>query len=208
MSDWINRRKKDQYYRKAKQEKFRSRAIYKLVQLNQKYRFLNNASVIIDVCCAPGSWIQAIQSIIGKDVYILGIDINNVRPIKGNVKLLKADITSPEISKKIQSLIPRKVDLVLSDCSMKTSGTSSLDVERQNYLVECTFNNITKQFLKMNGHFISKVFQGPSINNIKREFQKHFKFTKFTKPKASISKSREMYLICKYYCNKRSENDI
>ena len=82
---------------------------------------------------------------------------------------------------------------------MKTSGASNLDVERQNYLVSCTFENIVKPLLKKDGHFVSKVFQGGSINEIKKNFQTYFTFCKFTKPRSSLSSSREMYLICKNY---------
>ncbi|MHA1751860.1 MAG: SAM-dependent methyltransferase [Candidatus Helarchaeota archaeon] len=199
MSNWINKRKKDIYYRRSKREKYRSRAAYKLLQLNQKYKFLRNISIVIDICCAPGSWIQAIQSIKGKNILILGIDINDIRPIPGNVKFLKFNITSPEITKKIGPLLPNKADLIISDCSMHTSGISNLDVERQNYLIKCAFEYIVKPFLKKDGHFISKVFQGSNINNIKKEFKLYFKFVRFTKPKASLDTSREMYLICKNF---------
>ncbi|MHA1230347.1 MAG: SAM-dependent methyltransferase [Candidatus Helarchaeota archaeon] len=197
MSSWINKRKKNGFYRKAKRENYRSRASYKLIQLNEKYRFLNNVNVVIDVCCAPGSWIQVIQSICGKNVFILGIDINKIKEIKGNVIFIQHDITDPSITGIIKEKLPDNADIVIADCSMKTSGVHNLDVERQNYLVECTFEFIVKKFLKKGGHFVSKIFQGPNINNIKRNYMEFFKFVRFTKPKASLSSSREMYLICK-----------
>ena len=200
MSDWIKKRKREGYYKKAKREHHRSRAYYKLIHLNDKYKFLNHqVKEVIDVCCAPGGWIEAIQSVLGNKVFILGIDMNKIKPFDGNFSFLKADITQPEIKKLLLERFPDKVDLVVADCSMKTSGASNLDVERQNYLVQCTFENIVKPALKKGGHFVAKVFQGRSIYEIKKDFQDHFSFCKFTKPKSSLPSSREMYLICKDY---------
>ena len=199
MSNWIKDRKKDEYYKKAKRGNFRSRATYKLTQLNKKYKFLNNAKIVIDVCCAPGGWIQAIQSAIGKNVFILGIDINRIKSIEGNVKLLQADLKDSDINSKIGEILTNKADVVVADCSMNTSGTSNLDIERQNYLVNCIIENITIPFLKKGGHFITKVFQGSNTKNIKNNLKKNFKFIKYVKPKASLSRSREIYLVCKYF---------
>ncbi|MBD3229755.1 MAG: 23S rRNA (uridine(2552)-2'-O)-methyltransferase [Candidatus Lokiarchaeota archaeon] len=199
MTKWMKKRKKEEYYRKAKKQGYRSRATYKLIQLNRKYNLLSGARSIIDICCAPGGWIQAIQSILGNDVYILGIDKSNLKPIEGNVDLLQGDITEEEIINSISNYISDKVDVIVSDCSMKTIGASNLDVERQNYLVTSAFKNIVQPFLKTGGHFIAKVFQGRNTNNIKNDLKHCFRFIKFTKPKASLKNSRELYLICKLY---------
>ena len=197
--NWIKKRRNEEYYKKSKQDHFRSRAAYKLIQLNDKYHFLNNAKIVIDVCCAPGSWIQAIQAVLGNTALVIGIDINKTTPVEGNVFLLQEDITNPDVSNKVNEHISEKADVIISDCSMKTSGTTSLDVERQNYLVTCTFENLVKKVLKAGGHFVAKVFQGPEINAIKKQFQRSFNFVKFSKPKSSLSSSKEMYLVCKGY---------
>ena len=199
MSDWIKKRRREEYYRRSKRENYRSRAAYKLIQLNKKYNLLKNVKVVIDVCSAPGGWIQAIRSEVGDSVYILGIDKNKLSPLKGNTELIQGDIVNKEIIEEIAKKIPDKADVVVSDCSMKTIGASNVDVERQNFLVSCVFENIAIPFLKKGGHFLAKIFQGRNINDIKRDFQKYFKFVKFTKPKASVKSSREIYLVCKNF---------
>lgn len=200
MSDWIKKRRREEYYRRSKRDNYRSRAAYKLIQLNKKYNLLKNANVVIDVCSAPGGWIQAIRSEVGDSVFILGIDKNSISPIGGNTEFIQGDIThKEEIIEEIAKNIPDKADVIVSDCSMKTIGSSNVDVERQNYLVSCVFENIAIPFLKKGCHFLAKIFQGRNTSNIKKELKKYFSFVKFTKPRASIKSSREIYIVCKNF---------
>ncbi|MDI6805548.1 MAG: RlmE family RNA methyltransferase, partial [Candidatus Bathyarchaeia archaeon] len=120
---WIQERKRDYYYKKAKEEKYRSRAAYKLFEAVQKYHFIKHGDVIVDLGAAPGGWVQAARKIVGGKGFVLGVDIKPIEPFpQSNVRTITADITEQETIKQILQMLPREADAVISDASPNISG--------------------------------------------------------------------------------------
>ena len=192
---WLRARKREYYYRKAKKEKYRSRAAYKLLQAVEKYRFIKPGDVVVDLGAAPGGWIQASRKIVGDEGFVLGVDVRPIEPIDlPNVFTLTADITEPQMAKRILELLPRPADVVLSDISPNVSGVWELDHARQIDLAQHSLR-IAASILRTGGNFFVKVFQGDLLNNFVKEVRRYFDFVKLVKPKASRARSAEIYLL-------------
>jgi len=191
--DWLKKRKRDFYYRKAKLEGLRSRAAYKLKQLDKKFKIFKGVKKVLDLCCAPGGWLQYSLSRIGEDGLIIGVDLVEIAPLP-NVRFIRGDITREETLEKIVKVANGKIDLVLSDCSPNVSGIWELDHARQIYLAETSLK-IARKVLRKGGKFVVKVFQGDLFNNYLDKVREFFKIVKVTKPEASRKESAEMYVI-------------
>jgi len=193
----LNRRlRKDYYYRLAKKEGFRSRAAYKLIQIQEKYRFIKRGDVVVDLGAAPGGWLQVSRKIVGEDGFVLGVDVKPIKPLEyENVKTLIADIKNSETIKLIIGMLPEKADVVLSDLAPNVSGIWELDHARQIDLAEKALK-IASKILKIGGTFLVKLFQGDMTNNYISEARKLFSKVKLIKPKASRARSAEIYLLC------------
>ncbi len=191
--DWLKKRKRDFYYRKAKLEGLRSRAAYKLKQLDKKFKIFKGVKKVLDLCCAPGGWLQYSLSRIGEDGLIIGVDLVEIAPLP-NVRFIRGDITREETLEKIVKVANGKIDLVLSDCSPNVSGIWELDHARQIYLAETSLK-IARKVLRKGGKFVVKVFQGDLFNNYLDKVRELFKIVKVTKPEASRKESAEMYII-------------
>jgi 23S rRNA (uridine2552-2'-O)-methyltransferase len=188
--------KKDYYYRKAKQEKYRSRAAFKLKQLNKKFKIVKKGDVVLDMGAAPGGWMQVLREIVGDKGLVLGVDLNDIRPIKSeNVRAIKGDFTKAEVAREIKGIIPR-ADAVVSDASPDISGVWDIDHFRS---VELSRNAllIARDVLKPGGNFLIKVFQGAETEEFFREVKDAFGYAKRTKPKASRDTSAEIYIVGK-----------
>ncbi|MEX2702370.1 MAG: RlmE family RNA methyltransferase [Candidatus Baldrarchaeota archaeon] len=191
--DWLKKRRRDFYYRKAKLEGLRSRAAYKLEQLDKKFKIFKGVKKVLDLCCAPGGWLQYSLSRIGEDGLIIGVDLVEIAPLP-NVYFIQGDITREETLEKIVKVANGKIDLVLSDCSPNVSGIWELDHARQIYLAETSLK-IARKVLRKGGKFVVKVFQGDLFNNYLDKVREFFKIVKVTKPEASRKESAEMYVI-------------
>jgi len=191
--DWLKKRRRDFYYRKAKLEGLRSRAAYKLEQLDKKFKIFKGVKKVLDLCCAPGGWLQYSLSRIGEDGLIIGVDLVEIAPLP-NVYFIQGDITREETLEKIVKVANGKIDLVLSDCSPNVSGIWELDHARQIYLAETSLK-IARKVLRKGGKFVVKVFQGDLFNNYLDKVRAFFKMVKVTKPEASRKESAEMYII-------------
>mgnify|MGYP000291762274 FL=1 len=191
--DWLKKRRRDFYYRKAKLEGLRSRAAYKLEQLDKKFKIFKGVKKVLDLCCAPGGWLQYSLSRIGNDGLIIGVDLVEIAPLP-NVYFIRGDITREETLEKIVKVANGKIDLVLSDCSPNVSGIWELDHARQIYLAETSLK-IARKVLRKGGKFVVKVFQGDLFNNYLDKVRAFFKMVKVTKPEASRKESAEMYII-------------
>jgi len=192
---WIKERKRDYYYRKAKEEKFRSRAAYKLLQAIKKHRFIKPGHVVVDLGAAPGGWTQASRRIVGGSGFVLGVDLKHVEPIDlPNVRTVTGDITDSQITQNIRELLPRSADVVISDVSPNISGIWELDHARQIDLARHSLR-IATSVLRPRGNFFVKVFQGDMLNDFVKEVKQHFSFVKLVKPKASRAKSSELYVL-------------
>ncbi|MHA1379851.1 MAG: SAM-dependent methyltransferase [Candidatus Helarchaeota archaeon] len=196
MTNWIKKHKDEHYYKKAKSEKFKSRAAYKLLEINSHFKILKNAKVIIDLCCAPGSWIQVLERKLSKidDFSIIAVDLVDIDIRKDFMKFVKGDITNDDLILKIKEELPRLADLLISDCSPKLIGAREIDHVRQIFLAECALK-IAKECLRVGGVFITKVFQGDMLEQYKKEVLKNFHSCRVYKPRASSKKSREHYLL-------------
>lgn len=192
---WIQDRKRDYYYKKAKTENYRSRATYKLSQVVRKYHFINRGDVVVDLGAAPGGWIQAARKIVGKTGFVLGVDLKPIAPFPQEyVRTLMADFTEPETLQQIIDFLPRKADVVLSDASPNISGIWEVDHARQIDLASQALE-IALNLLRRSGNFFVKVFEGDLLGGFVGKVGNHFESAKVLKPKASRAKSSELFLL-------------
>jgi len=192
---WVRERKKEYYYRKAKEEKYRSRATYKLLQAVKKYRFIKLGDVVVDLGAAPGGWIQACRKIAGDNGFVLGVDLEQIQPFdSSNVRTIVGDVTDPQTIQQIKEFLPHPADVVVSDVSPNVSGVWELDHARQIDLARYSLQ-IATSILKPKGNFFAKVFEGDMLNDFVKEVKQHFAFVKLVKPKASRARSAELYII-------------
>ena len=192
--DWINRQHRDIYVKKSKQEGFRSRAVYKLQEINDKHKVLKNGLSVIDLGDAQGGWSQfVIQKY--KKCKLLSIDLKKMEPI-GNSYQIIGDFNEENSKKKIITYFNEKVDLVMSDMAVNTSGNKNLDsVVTGELCLEAL--RFAKDQLKPNGSFVSKIFMGSSFNEIVGEAKLTFKEINIYKPPSSRKESKESFIICK-----------
>tara|TARA_Y100001970_G_scaffold27410_1_gene33428 strand:- start:1702 stop:2313 length:612 start_codon:yes stop_codon:yes gene_type:complete len=192
--EWINRQHRDIYVKKSKQEGFRSRAVYKLQEINDKHRILKNGLSVIDLGAAPGGWSQfVIQKY--KKCKLLSIDLKEMEPI-GNSYQIVGDFNEESSKEKIITYFKEKVDLVLSDMAVNTTGNKNLDsVVTGELCLEAL--RFAKDQLKSNGCFASKIFMGSTFNEIVGEAKLVFKEINIYKPPSSRKASKESFIICK-----------
>ncbi|RPF73754.1 MAG: RlmE family RNA methyltransferase [Rickettsiales bacterium TMED289] len=193
--NWIIKQKRDVYVRRSKIEGFRSRAVYKLMEIDEKFKVLKNGQYILDLGGAPGSWSQYLSKRL-KNVKLLSIDLLEIEKIK-NVKIIKGDFTSDEYKKKIKNFFNSKIDTIISDMAVNTSGNKNLDAIVTGELV-LEAMEFSRGMLKTNGQFVSKIFMGSSLNEILSISKKYFKETHIYKPPSSRNDSKETFLISKF----------
>jgi 23S rRNA (uridine2552-2'-O)-methyltransferase len=188
---------KDYYYKKAKKEQFLARSVYKLEEIDQKYKVLRKNDFVLDLGYSPGSWIQYTSSAIGKDGLVVGVDlkeINNKLLNLQNVKLFKKDIFDINGLGDIE--VDRQFDVVLSDMAPDTTGIKQVDQIRSLDLVEKVFK-ILPLFLKKGGNFVIKVFEGHEAQVFLKSHKNLFKELKYFRPKSTRSVSKEFFVIGK-----------
>ncbi len=192
---WVRERQRDYYHRKAKEEKYRSRAAYKLLEAAKKYRFIKSGDIVVDLGAAPGGWMQAARKIVGEKGFVLGVDVRFIEPLNvPNVQTVIGDITDSQMIENIKKLLPRPADAVISDVSPNISGVWELDHARQIDLAQRSLL-IARGIMKTRGNFFVKVFQGDMLKDFIREVKHHFGFVKLVKPKASRPKSAEIFVL-------------
>ena len=192
---WIQNRKRDYYYKKAKAENYRSRATYKLSQAAAKYHFIRKDDVVVDLGAAPGGWIQAARKIVGKKGFVLGVDLKPIEPFPQEyVRTIVADMAESETLQQILDFLPRKADVVLSDASPNISGVWEVDHARQIDLAAQALK-IALSVLHPSGNLFVKVFEGDMLADFVKTVEKRFVTVKVIKPKASRAKSSEMFLL-------------
>ena len=192
---WLNERKNEYYFKKAKEENYRSRSTYKLIQANEKYCFIRLRDIVVDLGAAPGGWIQAARKMTGKHGYVLGVDLKPIEPFTQEyIRTIIADFTEPGTVDQIRSFIPRKADVVLCDAAPNVTGVWEVDHARQIDLAEKALE-IAQCILRPNGSFFVKVFEGEMLNDFLLNVKSLFEEVKLVKPQASRQKSSEMYLL-------------
>ena len=189
--------KKDHYRKLAHEQGYRSRASYKLKEINKSYRIIGPGSYVLDLGCAPGGWLQVARQISGNQGKVLGIDLSFVEDLPG-VEIIRGNIEDPDILEQIMSFFNRKVDSVICDLSPNVSGNWSVDHATQISL-NYSAVRIMDQVLNKKGNALFKVFDGEYSAEFFDFMKKKFIKTKRTKPNASRKPSSELYCICLGY---------
>ena len=193
--DWINKQRKDIYVRRSKIEGYRSRAVYKLEEIEKKFKIFRNGISIIDLGAAPGGWSQYLSKNI-KNAKILSIDLIEMEKIN-NTFQIKGDFTESDSKKQIKDYFGEKVDIVLSDMAANTTGNKNMDSLVTGELCMEAMD-FAKEILKIDGKFVSKILMGSLFNDILLKAKKSFKKVNIYKPPASRKNSKESFIICKF----------
>ena len=192
-NSWKIKQHRDQFFKKSKTLGYRSRASFKLIELNQKFKFIKKNSTLLDLGSSPGGWTQVANKIIisGK---ILSIDIRDMDPVK-KVKFIKNDILDDDTKDNVIKYFNGKLDVIISDMAADTTGNKSLDSIRTNQLCANVIN-FSQDILKPKGVLVSKIFMGEDFIEVKNLAKSIFKKVNFFKPESSRSESKETYLHC------------
>jgi len=196
--DWLIKQKRDPFFQSSKIEGFRSRSAYKLIEMDQKFKFLNKNSSLLDLGASPGGWSQVARKKI-KTGKILAVDIKTMEKIN-NVDFIRGDFCEDNIYKKIILYFNRKIDVVLSDMAANTSGNKALDSYRTGELCLKAMD-LSKEILDKNGIFLSKIFMGSIFQEINDKAMNNFKKVVKYKPLSSKKESKEIYIFCKGILN-------
>ncbi len=192
---WLQEHHADQYVLKARKEGYRSRAVYKLIELQEKDHLLKQGQFVIDLGAAPGGWTEYASQFCASKGKIIAVDVLPMEPV-ADVSIVEGDFTEDSVLNEIMDLVNNQpVDLVLSDMAPNISGIETVDQPKSMYLVELAFDMATS-VLGKNGTFVVKMFQGEGFDEVVKDFRAAFKVVKFRKPSASRSRSREVYAVC------------
>lgn len=191
---WMHEHLNDEYVKKAQKEGYRSRAVYKLLEIIEKSQIINKGDRILDLGAAPGGWSQVAAKIVGKSGQVIASDILSIEEISG-VNFLQGDFTEQSVYDELITLTEgSSIDIVLSDMAPNMSGQLSVDQPKSIYLAELAIDLAVKTLSK-NGHFIVKIFQGDGFDDYVKNARKVFKKVSIIKPKASRPRSKEVYLL-------------
>ncbi|MCB1752764.1 MAG: 23S rRNA (uridine(2552)-2'-O)-methyltransferase RlmE [Gammaproteobacteria bacterium] len=191
---WLDRHVRDEYVKRAQAEGYRSRAAYKLLELQQQDKLLRSGQIVVDLGAAPGGWSQIAQRIVGSAGRVLALDILPMDPIAG-VEFIQGDFREQEALASLRELLGgEQVDLVISDMAPNVSGVAAVDQPKAIYLCEIALD-LAREVLKPGGGFVVKVFQGEGSDAFIRELRSSFARVVTRKPRASRPKSREVYLV-------------
>ena len=191
---WLNEHTHDAFVQLAKKEGYRSRAAYKLLEINQKDNLLKPGMLVVDLGSAPGSWSQVVSKKVKQYGKVFALDVLSMEPIEG-VSFLQGDITEPEVLRQLENkLHDQKVDLVISDMAPNMTGTAVIDQAKSYYLAELAAD-FAKNYLQSDGRFLIKVFQGSRYNDYIKLLKNQFLQVVIRKPQASRNRSNELYLL-------------
>jgi 23S rRNA (uridine2552-2'-O)-methyltransferase len=194
---WNVERKNEHYYKMAKKQQYRSRASYKLLQINKRFKIIKSQDKVVDLGAAPGGWSQVALEAVGEEGLVIGVDLEWIRPFdEENYLTVRGDFTEEEILIKIKSLLHGMAQVVISDASPKLSGIKDIDNLRSADLADNALK-VCDHLLTHSGNFIMKVFQGSEFDNIIKNIKERFKIVKTTKPPSSKKGSVEMYVVAK-----------
>ena len=192
--NWVNKQRRDIYVRQSKVDGYRARSAYKLIEIDEKFKVFKGGLSIIDIGAAPGSWSQYAFKI-AKNGKLISIDLKKMEPIGKSIQI-QGDFTDIEIQDEIKNNLNGKVDVVMSDMAVDTTGIKNIDsIQTGELCIEAM--KFAKDLMKDNGYFISKIFMGGTFNEIVAEGKKYFKEIKIFKPKSSRKDSKESFIICR-----------
>ena len=191
---WMHEHLSDEFVKKAKKEGYRSRAVYKLLEIIEKNKIIQNGDIVLDLGAAPGGWSQVAVKFVGSSGKVIASDILPIDEING-VNFLQGDFTEQSVYDDLLKMTDgSKVNVVLSDMAPNMSGQLSVDQPKSMYLAELAIDMATKT-LEINGSFVVKVFQGDGFDDYLQNARKTFKKVSVIKPKASRPRSKEVYLL-------------
>ncbi len=191
--NWVNKQRRDTYVRQSKVDGYRARSAYKLIEIDEKFKIFKGGISVIDIGAAPGSWSQYAAKV-AKSGRLISIDLKEMEPI-GNTVQIQGDFTEENIQDEIKKHVKTKVDVVMSDMAVNTTGIKNIDsIQTGELCKEAMF--FAKDLLTDKGYFISKIFMGGTFNEIVAEGKKYFKEVKVFKPKSSRKDSKESFIIC------------
>ena len=192
--NWVNKQRRDSFFKQYKVDGYRAGAAYKLIEIDDKFKIFKGGITVIDIGAAPGSWSQYAEKVT-KSGRLISIDLKKMEPI-GNTVQIQGDFTEQIIQDEIKKYTTTKVEVVMSDMAVNTTGIKNIDsIQTGELCKEAMF--FAKDLLKENGFFISKIFMGGTFNEIVAEGKKYFKEVKVFKPKSSRKDSKESFIICR-----------
>ena len=195
---WLLRQLNDPFVEKAKKEGYRSRAAFKILEINEKYGLINPSSVVVDLGSTPGGWSQVASKLVkfGKG-QVIALDINPMEPLP-DVEFILGDFTQDETLQKLIEIAPNQVDVVISDMAAPACGVPAVDHDRIMYLLELALE-FAHSHLKTGGHFVAKVLKGGTEGKLLLNLKKSFSKVHHFKPKSSRSDSAESYVVALGY---------
>ena len=192
--NWINKQRRDTYVKQSKVDGYRARSAYKLIEIDEKFKIFKGGLSVIDIGAAPGSWSQYASKVM-KNGKIICIDIKEMEPISNTIQI-RGDFTEIKTQQKVKSKLNYKIDVIMSDMAVNTTGIKNVDSIQTGELCKDAMM-FSKNILSKEGFFISKIFMGASFNEIIDLGKKIFKDIRVFKPKSSRKDSKESFIICK-----------
>ena len=187
--------RRDLYRRLAKEQGYKSRAAFKLIEANEKYGFLREGGRVADFGAAPGGWLQVVSEIVGPGGRVVGVDLSPIRLKEKNIVAIRMDVHDPGVAAKVRETLGGPADVVLSDLSPSVSGVWELDQTRQ---VDLTLRvlELSRELLKDGGSAFCKLFEGERSQEVRDSFRRVFESVRVVKPAASRNASSELYYFC------------
>ena len=191
--------RKDEYYNRAKQEGYRTRAAYKLKQLDREADLLSHGDTVVDLGAAPGGWLQVAAEEVGETGTVVGVDFQRIRELEhANIETIKGDMTEERTKDRLSKTIGEGgADLVISDMAPNMTGEYDLDHARSVHLARQAFG-VAEDVLATDGDFVAKVFQGQDLDALREEIEDAFQYVRTMNPEASRDSSSEVYLVGKH----------
>ena len=192
--NWINKQRRDTFVRQSKVDGYRARSAYKLIEINEKFKIFKGGMCVLDIGAAPGSWSQYVSKTV-KNGKIISVDLKKMEKIENTIQI-EGDFTTQETQDDIKNHLSKEFDVVMSDMAVNTTGIKNIDSIQTGELCKEAMI-FSKDVIKNNGFFISKIFMGSTFNEIVALSKKIFKEVKVFKPKSSRKDSKESFIICK-----------
>jgi 23S rRNA (uridine2552-2'-O)-methyltransferase len=186
--------RRDQYRRLAKDQGYRARSAYKLLQMNRSYNIIKKGDKVVDLGCAPGGWLQVAMKEVGSSGKVIGVDLKPVTPVAG-ATILQGSIENPNVLSKVAEILGCNADVILSDMAPNVSGVWDIDHARQISLSTIALG-FARQVLRVGGSSVFKIFEGEMLKEFKSELRKSFGKVLLSKPSASRQESSELYIVC------------